>query len=177
MNNRILKLTAATGLSIGGLLGLACSFAPTDTLRCIAWTMDGISLIISCVLLTLYFYRRQSTIPSIGFLVFAVGEIFIVASTGLDIHDHVQTFAVGTGLWAIALLIISSQKVYPIIIRCTGLLAAILFSMTSVLIFTHHAIHALARPLPFFGYPFLVVTLLGWAFHLLKEKKNVLNPA
>ncbi len=45
-----------------------------------------------------------------------------------------------------------------------GLLGALLFSVVAVQIFMGGALTPLSKPLPFFAYPFLAATLLGWAW-------------
>ena len=175
MNERIIKLIASTGLILGGLLGLAGSFAPTDLLRYIAWNIDGIGLIIAAILLTLYYYKKGSDITAAGFMIFALGECAIVSSNSIHLEENVFTFGTGTALWALSLLVISSQKTFSIFIRSTGTLSAILFSIVTVLIFTDHPINGLTKPLPFFAYPFFVITIFGWAWSLWRHDTSNLK--
>jgi len=169
MNERIIKTLASIGLILGGTLGLAGSFAPTDLLRYIAWNIDGVGLIIATILLTLYYYKKGSDITAAGFMIFALGECAIVSSNSIHLEDNIYTFGTGTALWALSLLVISSQKTYSILIRSTGIVSAILFSTVTVLIFTDHPINGLTKPLPFFAYPFFVITILGWAWSLWRH--------
>jgi|GEM_PF-342497 len=171
MNEKIIKLTAVIGLIIGGIFGMAGSFAPTDSLRCIAWNIDGVGLTVACSLLTVFYFKKKSPITATGFLVFAIGECFILASNGIHIDEHVYTFGIGVSLWAISLIVISTQKIYPIFVRCTGFLSSVLFSIVAMLI-SHHAINPLTKPLPFFAYPFFVMTILGWAWKLAEGRKG-----
>ena len=175
MNERIIKIIASIGLITGGLLGLAGSFAPTDLLRYIAWNIDGVGLIIACILLTLYYYKKGSDITAAGFMIFALGECAIVSSNSIHLEDNVYTFGAGTALWALSLLVISSQKTYSLFIRSMGILSAILFSIVTVLIFTDHPLNGLTRPLPFFAYPFFVITILGWAWSLWRPDTSNLK--
>ena len=169
MDERKIKITASIGLFIGGILGLAGSFAPTDSLRCVAWVIDGIGLTIACFILAIYYYRKGLGITAVGFLVFAIGECFILSSTSINLEEHISTFGIGAGLWAMALFIISSQSTFPIFVRCTGWFTAILFSIVSILIVTNHSLHPLTKPLPFYAYPFFVITIFGWVRTLLKK--------
>jgi hypothetical protein len=50
-----------------------------------------------------------------------------------------------------------------------GGVAACLFAVTAARIFAGEMLLPTARPLPFFAYPFLVATLLGWAWSMLRE--------
>ena len=104
-----------------------------------------------------------------GFLIFAVGEGLILSSSGIDLDAGISSFGAGISLWAASLFLISFQKTFPLFIRCTGLLAAVLFSIVAVQIFTGNQLNALAKPLPFYAYPIFVITIFGWAWTLLKE--------
>lgn len=175
MDERKIKVLASIGLFIGGIFGLAGSFAPTDSLRCIAWNIDGVALTIASVLLTMYYYRKGLNLTATGFQLFAIGECAILSSNSKQLDEYVFSFAVGTGLWALSLVMISFQKTYPIFIRCTGLFAAVLFSVVSVLIFTNHSVDPLTRPLPFYAYPFFVITIFGWAWKLLRHDTSTVT--
>ena len=47
-----LRVVASTGLVIGAVLGMAGTFAPSASLRGLAWGIDGTALIVSAALLT-----------------------------------------------------------------------------------------------------------------------------
>ena len=74
MNDKHLRILASLGLAIGGIFGMAGSFAPSASLRSIAWGIDGTSLVMASAFLTLKFFREGKEIVAAGFLVFAVGE-------------------------------------------------------------------------------------------------------
>jgi hypothetical protein len=170
MNERSIKIAASTGLFIGGIFGMIGSFMTSTSFRNLAWTLDGAGLVLACSLLTIYYFRKGMDITAAGFLIFAIGEGFILSSSGMNLDLTVSSFGAGTCLWATALFVISFQKTFPLFIRCTGLLAAILFSVTTVQIFTGQPLNALTMPLPFFAYPIFVITLFGWAWTLLNNR-------
>jgi hypothetical protein len=167
MNEKIIKLTSSIGLFIGGIFGLAGSFAPTDLLRCIAWNIDGVGLTIATFLLAYHYKKIGMIIPATGFLTFAIGECAILSSNGIDLDEHIFAFGIGTGFWTVSLLVISSQKIYSIFTRITGFIAAVLFLVVSILIFTDHSLNPLTKPLPFYAYPFFAMTIFGWAWSLI----------
>jgi hypothetical protein len=45
-----------------------------------------------------------------------------------------------------------------------------LFAITAGRIYAGEVLLPTSTPLPFFAYPFLVATLLGWAWMLLRER-------
>ena len=56
-------------------------------------------------------------------------------------------------------------------VRAVGLLAAVLFIITALRIFWGEPLLPTTSPLPFFAYPFLVLTFLGWIWSLLRESR------
>ena len=169
MNQKSAHVIAATGLIAGAVFGMTGSFVSSASLRTLAWGIDGIGLIVASSLLTIYYFRQASDMTAAGFLIFAIGQGLILASSGTDINATISIFGAGTGLWAAALLVISLQKTYPVFIRCTGVLAAVLFAIVAVENFTGNPANALSKPLPFFAYPALVITILGWAWTIGKQ--------
>jgi hypothetical protein len=53
-------------------------------------------------------------------------------------------------------------------------IAAILLGATAVMIYCGGAQTPLSKPLPFFAYPFLALTLFGWAWAHLKRPLPVI---
>ena len=163
MTDEQVSRVAAAGLVIGAMLGMAGSFAPTAQLRGLAWGTDGIALVVGSALLGLLHLRRGDVQPAAGFLVFLAGETLIVSGSAMDLAASAPAFAAGTGLWSAALALISASRLMPRLVRVTGGIAAILFAITAVAIFGGAGLTPLSEPLPFYAYPFLAVTLFGWA--------------
>jgi hypothetical protein len=168
MKEKRTTVTASIGLLVGGILGMAGSFVPSASLRSLAWSIDGIGLIIAGALLVVYYFRKGYDVTAAGFLIFTIGEALILSSSGINLDADVSSFGAGTGLWAASLSLISVQKVFPIVVRCTGFIAAVLFAVVSIKIFLGDPINALTKPLPFYAYPFFAATIFGWAWHLLR---------
>ena len=168
MQEKSTTITASTGLLIGGILGMAGSFASSASLRSLAWGLDGIGLIIAGALLVIYYFRKGEDTTAAGFLIFILGEALILSSSGIDLDANVPSFGAGTALWAASLALISFQKVFPLFVRSTGFVAAVLFAFVAVQIFTGQPLNALTKPLPFFAYPFFAATIFGWAWKLLR---------
>jgi hypothetical protein len=63
------------------------------------------------------------------------------------------------------------QRLYvPVLVRATGAIAAVLFAITAARMFLGARLTALSAPLPFGAYPFLAITLLGWAWAHLRTR-------
>ena len=147
---------------------MAGTFAPSAALRGLAWGIDGVGLVMAGALLTVLFYRSGQDLAASGFLVFVVGQGLILASAAMDLAASVPLFGAGASLWALALVLISVPRVFTLPARLLGLLAAILFAVTALRIFAGTRIMPTTTPLPFYAYPVLVATLVGWIARLLK---------
>lgn len=164
MSDLRLRLITAIGLVTGALLGMAGTFAPSASLRGLAWGLDGIALIVATALLTIHHLRRGNELLAAGFLVFVVGEGLILSGVGMDLVESVPSFGAGVGLWAASLALVSASSAMPLLIRGTGFAGSLLFAVVAAQIFLGRELTPLSEPLPFFAYPFLAVTLLGWAW-------------
>jgi hypothetical protein len=151
-------------LVLGALLGLAGSFAPTPSLRGVAWGLDGTLLVVAAALLAVYCLRRNLDLIAAGFFVFMAGQTLVVSGSALSLEASSAVFAAGAALWAAALLLISMPRVMPMLARVLGTVAALLFAATSLQVFFGRALTPLSEPLPFFAYPVFVLTLFTWAW-------------
>lgn len=170
MDQKYQRWLAALGLAVGGALGMAGSFAPTDALRGLAWGIDGVSLVIASALLVVIQMRNGRDLLAAGFLVFAIGQGLVLSTAAVNPADAAPTFGAGVGLWAAGLTLVSAPSFYPIIVRLLGLAASVLLAIVAVQIFIGVHVDAKSSPLPFFAYPVLVATMIGWIWSLLRAK-------
>ena len=164
MSDQRPQLLAPSGLVIGAILGMAGTFVPSASLRGLLWGLDGIALIVAAALLAIHHVRRGREVVVAGFLVFVVGETLVVSTSAVDPTASGPVFGAGVGLWTASLGLISAPSVMPSWVRAVAAVAAVLFSVVAVQIFSGHALTPLSQPLPFFAYPFLAATLFGWAW-------------
>jgi hypothetical protein len=164
-----INLLAATGLAFGGIFGLAGTIVTQQNLRAACWGIDAVGLIVATALLALKYFRAGNDIVSAGFLVFAIGEAVILSGTAATLEASVPSFAAGTALWSAALLLTSVPSHFAIGIRVPAIIAAVLFAITAGRIFWGEQVLPTSSPLPFFAYPFLVLTFAGWIWTLLKK--------
>jgi len=164
MSGERLRTVAAAGLVIGAVLGMAGSFAPSSELRALAWAVDGIAIVVGSALLVVHHVREGNDQLAAGFLVFLAGETLIVAGSAMELAASAPSFAAGAGLWSAALALVSGSPLVPAFIRATGAIASVLLAVTAVRIFGGGGLTPLSKPLPFYAYPFLAITLLGWAW-------------
>jgi hypothetical protein len=155
-------------LILGALLGLAGSFAPSASLRGLAWGIDGTALIVGAAVLAVHFIRHGQDMLAAGFLVFIAGEALVVSGSAMSLEASAPSFAAGAALWAAALVLISAPSVMPLPVRALGFIAALLFAGTALQVFAGRSLTPLSEPLPFFAYPFLVFTMCGWAWWCLR---------
>jgi hypothetical protein len=165
VSDRQAERFAAGCLVVGSVFGIVGTFAPSASLRGLAWGIDGIALIVGTALLAVHFIRLGGNVPAAGFLVFVAGETLVVSGSAMDLVASAPLLGAGAGLWAAALALISSAAVYPRIVRGLGFVAVILLAAVALQILAGRPLNALSTPLPFFAYPFLAATLVGWAWH------------
>lgn len=170
MSDERLRVVAAAGLVVGAVLGMAGTFTPSPALRALAWGIDGIALIVASALLAIHHFRQGNDYLAAGFLVFLSGETLIVSGSAMELAESAASFAAGAGLWAAALALISAPRILPVFVRITGAIAAILFAITAVWMFGGGGLTPLSKPLPFNAYPFLALTLFGWAWVHARSK-------
>lgn len=164
MSDSRLRLIAAIGLVVGAVLGMAGTFAPSASLRGLAWGVDGIALIVAAALLTIHHCRRGNELVAAGFLVFVVGEGLILSGAAMDLVASAPPFAAGVGLWAASLALVSASSAMPPLVRGVGFIGSFLFAVVALQIFAGRTLTPLSEPLPFYAYPFLAATLFGWAW-------------
>ena len=167
--SRGLNVLASIGLALGGIFGLAGTMVTQANLRSIFWGIDGSALVMAAALLAAKFFRKGNDFVASGFLVFAIGEGFLLSGAAASLVESVPSFAAGTALWATALLLISLPKEFAIWVRLIGVVSAILFFVTSARIFLGVQLLPTSSPLPFFAYPFLILSFVGWIWTILRE--------
>lgn len=166
------RVVAAPALVIGAVLGMAGTFTPSAELRGLAWGIDGIALVVASAVLVVYHFREGHDRLAAGFLIFLAGETLIVSGSAMGLAASAPTFAAGAGLWAAALALIGFSPILPMFVRVTGWIAAIAFAVTTARMFAGVALTPLSRPLPFYAYPLLGLTLLGWAWAHARQTAN-----
>jgi hypothetical protein len=169
-SSRNLDVVAAIGLGVGVAFGLAGTLVSQASVRQLFWAIDGVGLIVATALLTVKHLKVGNDCVAAGFLVFAIGESLLVAGTAAGLAGSVPSFAGGVALWAAALLLISVPAVFATWVRLVGALAAVLFSVVAIRIFWGEQLLPISTPLPFFAYPFLVLTFVGWILALLRAE-------
>jgi hypothetical protein len=170
---RPVNLVASIGLLFGAVFGVAGTVVAQPNLRSAFWAIDAVGLVVATALLALKFFRAGNDFVAAGFLVFAIGEGVMLSGTASSLEGSVPAFAAGTALWSAALLLISVPKALAGWVRVVGVLAAILFAITSATIFSGGRILPTSSPLPFFAYPFLVLTFVGWIWTLQRKTDKV----
>ena len=144
--------------------------AAAANLRAALWAIDSVGLVVATSILALSYFRKGKDLVAAGFLVFAIGEAVMLSGTAAALEASIPAFAAGTALWSAALLLTSVPREFANFTRATGILGALLFAVTSARIFWGEQLTPIARPLPYYAYPFLVLTFAGWIWTVLRER-------
>ncbi len=164
------RVVAIAGLALGAVFGLLGTIVTSQTLRAASWAIDSVGLVVATSLLALRFFRQANDLVAAGFLVFAIGEAVMLSGTASSLEASVPAFAAGTALWSAALLLTSVPRQFAAWVRIAGVIGSILFAVTAARIFWGETLLPISSPLPFFAYPFLVITFAGWIYYLLHEE-------
>ncbi|MFT3865224.1 MAG: hypothetical protein QM729_13185 [Solirubrobacterales bacterium] len=162
---------ASLGLAIGGALGLAGTFVASDALRETLWTIDGVGIVVAAALLTMRYQRLGNDLVAAGFLTFLAGESLLLAGNAAGLQASVPSYAGGIALWAAGLVMVSAQATFALWMRLTAFAAALLFTVSVFMILWGSPLLPTSAPLPALGYPFLVLTFIGWIWTLLKAER------
>jgi hypothetical protein len=160
------NMVAVAGLAVGGVFGMIGTFVAQRNLQAAAWGLDGVALVVAAALLAMKFFRKGNDLAAAGFIVFAIGEGIILVGTAMPLAESGPSFAAGTALWSAALVLTSVPREFASWTRLVGIIGAILFAITSARIFWGEQVLPVSSPLPFFAYPFLVLTFVGWIWAL-----------
>jgi hypothetical protein len=166
---RNLRILTIAGLIDGAVLGMAGSVVAASNVRALCWAIDGTGLIVATAILALVHGRSGRLEIAAGFLVYAIGEAVMLAGTAMPLDAGIPSFAAGTALWSAGLALVSVPRAFALWTRLAGLTASVLFGVISLRIFWGAAITPISRPLPFYAYPFLVLTFIGWIVAILKS--------
>jgi hypothetical protein len=167
---------AVAGLAIGGIFGIAGSLVTQAQLRQVFWMIGGVGIIVAVALLAVRFFRKGNDTLAASFLVFLAAESLVLSNTAAGLEASRASFASGVALWAASLVMTSLTNVFPKWSRVTGLVAAGLFTVTAVKIALGDTIVPTSAPLPSAGYPFLVLTFVGWIRTLLAPGEDPASP-
>ena len=165
-----IDLVAAFGLTLGAVFGMAGTFMTQPPLQALSWAIDGAGLVMAGALLALKCARLGRDIVAGGFLVFAIAEAVMMSGLAAGPVGSVPAFAAGTALWSTALLLVSIPRYFAAWVRLPGIAAAILFAIVSARIHQGEQLLPTSTPLPYFAYPILVATFVGWIWELLRGK-------
>lgn len=167
-----LNLVTVVGLTLGGVLGFAGSVVADPNLRSVLWAIDGAGIVVAAALLTLQHFRAGHDCVAAGFLVFAIAEGVMLSGTAATLDASIPSFAAGAALWSAGLLLISLPRQFSMPVRGVGVIAAILLGITSARIFSGAHLSPISKPLPTMAYPFLVLTLAGWIYEVVKGSRR-----
>jgi hypothetical protein len=162
-------LLAVFGLGLGAVFGMAGTFVAQPNLQALLWAIDSSGLVMASTLLGFKCFRVGRDLVAAGFLVFGLGSAVMLSGTAAGPAASVPAFAAGTALWSVGLLLVSIPSGFVSLVRVAGLAGAILFAVVAARIFWGEPLLPTSAPLPFFAYPVLVMTFLGWIWSVLRD--------
>ncbi|TIV72441.1 MAG: hypothetical protein E5V89_05380 [Mesorhizobium sp.] len=93
-----------------------------------------------------------------------------MAGNAAGLQASVPSYVGGIALWAAGLVMVSAQATFALWMRLTAFVSAVLFVISAFMILWGAPLLPTSSPLPAIGYPFLVLTFIGWIWTLLKSE-------
>lgn len=165
------NMIAGIGLALGGLLGMVGTVVAARNLQSVCWAVDGVGLIVAGIILALKYFREGNDLVAAGFLVFSMGSGVMLVGTATTLQASIPSFGAGTALWVAGLMLVSLPSEFAIWARLAGVIGSMLFALVSAKIFWGEQLLPIARPFPYFAYPFLVLALAGWIWKLCRASR------
>ena len=169
MSSHASRLISSGGLIVGSALGMAGTFAPSAPVRGLLWGLDGITLVVAASLLTIHHFRKGNDIVAAGFLTYVAGQALVLSTAASDLAAAAPVFGAGAGLWAASLYMLSAPRVASFWVRIVGGIAGSLVLLVAIRLSMGQQLTALSEPLPSYAFPFLVATLVGWAWERYRD--------
>ena len=85
---KLLRVVVLAGLVLGAVLGMAGTLVSSAVMRSELWAIDGTAVLVSTVVLTLYFFRQGCDGVAAGFLVYAIGEAVMLGGTASALRQQ-----------------------------------------------------------------------------------------
>lgn len=158
------------GLALGAVFGFGGNFFEQGNTQNVMYAISALGLIVASVLLALQHVSAGRALAAAGFVLLALGETRLLNPT--DVPGGEASFAVGTLLYAAALLVIALSRWAPLWVRALGAVAAVPFA-------AHGFIHLgggdvdSTGALAGIGYALFTVTIIGWILTVLRSDKSV----
>lgn len=160
-------------LVIGAVLGFGGNFVGRGPVQNLMYGLSAVGLIVASVLLAVEHASVGDRLAAAGFAVLALGETRILNTT--DVPGGEVAFAAGVFLYAPGLLMVALSSWAPTWVRVVGALAAIPFAAHALTFFGGGAVDS-AGPLAGIGYALFTVTVIGWAFTVLRSNERAAPP-
>ncbi|RUW17879.1 MAG: hypothetical protein EOS38_23975 [Mesorhizobium sp.] len=94
-----------------------------------------------------------------------------MAGNAAGLQASVPSYVGGISLWAAGLVMVSAPNTFALWMRLTAFVSALLFVVSAAMILWGAPLLPTSSPLPAAGYPFLVLTFIGWIWTLLKSER------
>ncbi|QPC95010.1 hypothetical protein GA829_04600 [Mesorhizobium sp. INR15] len=94
-----------------------------------------------------------------------------MAGNAAGLEASVPSYVGGISLWAAALIMVSMPSTFALWMRLTAFVAAALFIVSVGMVLWGAPLLPTSSPLPAAGYPFLVLTFVGWIWTLVKPAR------
>jgi hypothetical protein len=161
------RILIVVGLAIGAVLGFGGNFIHTGPAQNVVYAISSLGIIMGSALFAAWFARQGRDTVAVGFALLALAEGVILSGGTPSDPRASASFAAGTALYSVALLLVSLPAAFPLWTRIAGALAAVPFA-------AHALLSLLGRspdpsgPLASIGYVLLILAIVGWMITVLR---------
>lgn len=170
------RLVIAAGLGVGVVFGFGGSFLPVGPAQNLSEAISSLGLILGAALLAARFAREGRDTVAVGLGLLALAEgVLMSGGTAADAGAS-ASFAAGTALYVVALLLTSLPRAFPTWSRVLGALAAIPFAIHAGLRMLGGAPDP-SGPVASTGYGLLSLAMVGWILFVLRDAPPTAEPS
>lgn len=161
------RILIVVGLAIGAVLGFGGNFIHVGPAQNVVYAISSLGIIMGSARFAAWFARQGRDTVAVGFALLALAEGVILSGGTPSDPGASASFAAGTALYAVALLLASLPPAFPLWTRIVGALAAVPFAV-------HALLQLLGRspdpsgPLASIGYVLLILAIVGWIITVLR---------
>jgi hypothetical protein len=149
--------------------GMASEAIEDEGYKHMAWAVSAFFMIIGASMLSSKLTRDGHDIPAAGFIVLSIAQATSYAF--IATHDAgAEQFGAVIAIFIPGIILISVYPIIPLVLRISGILAAIAFSVLAVLIYRGIYTVVVEDTLTTAGYVLMSILLVGWAWLIYKNK-------
>lgn len=164
-----LKNFVAFSLVMYAVIGFSSQAVTAEGVKHFMWAVSAFFMIIGSTLLSSKLTRADNDFPAAGFIILSIAQAMSYGF--LATHDAGQEqFGAVIAIFIPGLILISFYNVVPWVLRISGFISALCFSILAFLIYQGNAETAMAGGFTSGAYMTMNIAIVGWAWLVYKNR-------